>query len=163
MRAATIITTITTATALCLSLSVRADESSKLTTFTFSKEVQLPGLKLEPGRYRFELADPVESRRVIKVSNEDGSKQLGMLLTIPNTLRDPAKDAIVLFGEVPAGEPDAIKAWVYPGETIGYEFIYPHDQAAAIAKRYHTAVLSKSGNKIERVNETGEPVPEPAR
>jgi hypothetical protein len=138
----------------------RADESNKLTNFTFSKAVQLPGLRLEPGRYRFELADPVESRKVIRVSSEDGKKQIGMLLTIPTTLRDPAKDAVVMFGETPAGEADAIKAWVYPGETTGYEFIYPHNEAVTLAKRYHTSVLSKSGEKIERVNEKGEVIPQ---
>jgi len=146
--------------ALTLSAPARADESNKLTKFTFSKPIQLPGLTLPAGKYRFELADPVETRRVIKVMSEDGTKQLGMLLTIPNTLRDPAKDALVLFGESPASEPDAVKAWVYPGETIGYEFIYPHDQASTLAKRYHTSVLSKSGDKIERVNENGDAAPE---
>jgi hypothetical protein len=133
----------------------RADEANKLTNFTFSKPVQLPGVTLQPGRYRFELADPQESRRVIKVSNEDGTKQIAMLLTIQNQLRDPAKDPLVLFGETPASQPDAIKAWVYPGERIGYEFIYPHDEAVSLAKRYHTKVLSKSGDKVERVDEAG--------
>jgi len=132
-----------------------ADESNKLTNFTFSKAVQLPGITLQPGKYRFELADPQSDRRVIKVSNEDGSKQLAMLQTVPNTLRDPAKDSVVMFGEAPASEPEANKAWVYPGETIGYEFVYPHDQAVTLAKRYHTRVLSKSGDKVERVNEAG--------
>ncbi len=159
MRAVTAVAAIF-GTALWLNAPVRADEASKLTKFTFSKEVQLPGLTLPPGKYRFELADPVETRRVIKVSNEDGTKQLGMLLTIPNEMRDPAKDAIVLFGEAPAAQPDAVKAWVYPGERIGYEFVYPHDQATNIAKRYHTRVLSKSGEKIERVDEDGHSVPD---
>jgi hypothetical protein len=144
------------AAVLCLGPRARADESNKLTNFTFSKAVQLPGVRLEAGHYRFELADPVESRKVIKVSTDDGKKQIGMLLTIPITLRDPAKDAVIMFGETPAGEADAIKAWVYPGETIGYEFVYPHDQAVTLAKRYHTRVLSKHGDKIERVDENGE-------
>ena len=133
----------------------RADENTKLTYFTFSKPVQLPGKTLPAGKYRFELADPQESRRVIKVSNEDGSKQLAMLQTAQYTMRDPAKDAIVIFGESPASEPVAIKTWVYPGETIGFEFIYPHDQAVELARRYHTKVLSKSGDKLERVDEKG--------
>ena len=132
-----------------------ADETTKLTNFTFSKAVQLPGITLPAGRYRFELADPQDNRRIIRVSNEDGTKQLAMLQTIPNQLRDPAKDPIVLFGEVPAGQTDAIKAWVYPGERTGYEFVYSHDEAVALAKRYHTSVLSKSGDKVERVNEAG--------
>jgi len=138
-----------------MSIPAQADEASKLTNFTFSKAVQLPGVTLQPGKYRFELADPQESRRVIKVSNEDGSKQLAILQTIPVTLRRPAKDPIVLFGEVPASEPDAVKAWVYPGESTGYEFVYPHDEAIKLAKRYHARVLSKSGDKVERVDESG--------
>jgi hypothetical protein len=160
---AVILAALGTAVALSLTAPVRADESNKLTNFTFTKPVQLPGLRLEPGRYRFELADPVEGRRVIKVSTDDGQKQLGILLTIPNTLRDPAKDAVILFGESPASEPDAIKAWVYPGETIGYEFIYPHDEAGSLAKRYHTRVLSKKGEKLERVDETGDSIPDNAK
>ena len=145
--------------ALAVCGSVRADESNKLTYLTFTKATQLPGVTLPPGRYRFELADPVESRRVIKVANEDGTKQLGMLLTVPNELREPAKDALVLFAETSAEEPAAVKAYVYPGERTGYEFVYPHDQALGIAKRAHTSVLSKSGEKIERINEKGESAP----
>ncbi|MFL5553748.1 MAG: hypothetical protein ACJ770_13185 [Gemmatimonadaceae bacterium] len=162
MRNIIVMTAIAAAT-LSAYRPASADEANKLTYFTFSKPVQLPGVTLEPGKYRFELADPQESRRVIKVSNEDGTKQLGMLLSIPNQLRDPAKDAIVLFGEVPASEPDAVKAWVYPGERIGYEFIYPHDQAVTLAKKYHTSVLSNSGDKVERVDESGVSSPSDAR
>jgi hypothetical protein len=147
--------TVLVAMLLSVWTPARADESSKLTYFTFSKPVQLPGKTLPAGKYRFELADPQESRRVIRVSSEDGSKQLAMLQTVQYTLRDPAKDAIVMFGETPASEPIAVKTWVYPGETIGFEFIYPHDDAVKLAKRYHTKVLSKSGDKIERVDESG--------
>jgi hypothetical protein len=53
----------------------RADENNKLTYFTFSKPVQLPGKTLPAGKYRFELADPQESRRVIKGSDEGGTKR----------------------------------------------------------------------------------------
>ena len=154
MRTTFLMTAIAAVT-LSVLTPVRADETTKLTNFTFSKPVQLPGITLPAGKYRFELADPQETRRVIKVSNEDGTKQLAMLLTIPNELRDPAKDPMVMFGETPASEPLAVKAWVYPGERTGYEFIYPHDEAVALAKRYHTKVLSKSGDKIERVDEAG--------
>jgi hypothetical protein len=146
-------------TALCLHVPVGADETNKLTYLTFNKATQLPGVMLPAGRYRFELADTVESRRVIKVASEDGKRQLGLMLSIPNQLQEPAKDPVVLFAETPQGQPDAIKAWVYPGESIGYEFIYPHDEALAIAKRSHTSVLSKSGETIERINERGEKAP----
>jgi hypothetical protein len=155
MRMKMLMTAIAVGTLSMWTTTAAADEVSKLTNFTFSKAVQLPGVTLQPGKYRFELADPQSGRRVIKVSNEDGTKQLAMLQTIPNTLRDPAKDPVVMFDEAAASEAPAIKAWVYPGERIGYEFIYPHDEAVALAKRYHTSVLSNSGDKIERVNEAG--------
>jgi hypothetical protein len=141
----------------------RADENNKLTYFTFSKPFQLPGKTLPAGKYRFELADPQESRRVIKVSSEDGSKQIAMLQTVQYTMRDPAKDAIVMFGEAPASEPVAVQTFVYPGETIGFEFIYPHDEAVKLAKKYRTKVLSKQGDKLERVDESGASLPDDKR
>src|SRR5215471_18764959 len=75
-------------------LPTRADEANKLTILSFSAPVDLPGVSLPAGKYRFEIADPVESRKVIKVSNEDGSKQLAMLLTIPNQMTKTANDPV---------------------------------------------------------------------
>ncbi len=142
------------ALALVVAVPARADESNKLTYLTFSAPVDLPGISLPAGRYRFEIADPVDARRVIKVSSDDGRKMYGMLLTIPNTMLEPAKDPVVIFQEVPAGAPHPIKAWFYPGESIGYEFVYPHDQALKIAKANHESVLtSDKNNRVGRVNE----------
>src|SRR5215471_6970078 len=82
-----------------VAIPARADESDKLTYLTFSKQVQLPGKTLPAGRYRFQLADTQESRRVIKVQTDDGKKQLVMLLTVQNQLRDTPKDPLILFRE----------------------------------------------------------------
>lgn len=155
MRTKLLITAIAAAL-LSVWAPARADEFTKLTYFTFSQPVQLPGVTLPAGKYRFELADPVESRKVIRVSSEDGSKHFAMLQTMPNEMRDPAKDPVVTFGEAPAGQPLAVKVWTYPGERTGYEFIYPHDEAVKLAKQYHTKVLSKGkDDKVERVDESG--------
>ena len=67
-----------------------------------------------------------------------------------------------MFEERPAGSPQAMKAWFYPGNSTGEEFIYPKKQAVAIAKANHEPVLatdadtanSKSG-KVARVDENG--------
>jgi len=152
-----ILKTFITAAALtaCVAMPARADESDKLTILTFSKGVQLPGVDLPAGRYRFQLADTQESRRVIKVQSEDGKKQLAMLLTVPNQLRDIPKDSVVLFTEAAPGQPDAVKSFNYPGERTGYEFVYPKAQALVIAHRTHQPVLAKDGDKIYRVDENG--------
>jgi|SRR5437868_8649355 len=142
----------------CIATPARADETDKLTYLTFSKPVQLPGVDLPPGRYRFQLADTQESRRVVKVQSEDGKKQLAMLLTIPNQLRDIPKDPVVLFTETAQGQPDAVKSWNYPGERIGYEFIYKKAQAMVIAHRTHSPVLASDGDKVYHVDENGNEV-----
>ena len=152
----------TMAVAMCVAALARADESDKLTYLTFSKSVQLPGKTLPAGRYRFQLADTQESRRVIKVQSEDGKKQLAMLLTIPNQLRDIPKDPVVMFSETAQGQPDAVKSWNYPGERTGYEFIYPRAQAMIIAHQTHQPVLAKDGDKIYRIDENGKKVGEAA-
>ncbi len=155
-----VVTTLLASAALvaCVAAPSRADESDKLTILTFSKGVQLPGKDLPAGRYRFQLADTQESRRVIKVQSEDGKKQIAMLLTIPNQLRDIPKDPVVMFKETAQGQPDAVKSFNYPGERTGYEFIYPKAQAIVIAHRTHEPVLAKDGDKIYRVDENGNEV-----
>src|SRR6185295_14523271 len=155
-----LVKTLVAAAALtaCVAMPARADESDKLTILTFSKGVQLPGVDLPAGRYRFQLADTQESRRVIKVQSEDGKKQLAMLLTVPNQLRDIPKDPVVLFRETAVGQPEAVRSYNYPGERTGYELIYSHAEAMIIAHRAHTPVLAKHGDKIERVDENGNTV-----
>jgi hypothetical protein len=54
----------------------------------------------------------------------------------------PSDKPVVMFKEAVAGAPPAVQAWFYPGETFGYEFAYPHDQALKIAKATHQNVLS---------------------
>lgn len=133
--------------ALGLATAARADEWNKLTYLTFSGPVNLPGITLPAGTYRFELMDPDNSRRVIRVSDKDGTKNYGIFLSISDQKLKPSDNAVVMFKEMPAGSPQAIQAWFYPGETIGYEFVYPHDQAMKIAKATHQTVLSMKEGK----------------
>jgi hypothetical protein len=133
--------------AVGLSTAAHADEWNKLTYLTFSGPVNMPGITLPAGTYRFELMDPDTSRRVIRVSDKDGTKNYGIFLSIPDQKLEPSNNPVVMFREMPAGTPQAIQAWFYPGETTGYEFVYPHDQALKIAKATHQPVLSMGESK----------------
>jgi len=135
--------------AVGLAAPVHADDYTKLTLLTFSGPVDIPGKTLPAGTYRFALADPETGRRVVKVSDKDGTKTLGMFLSIPNQRMTPSDKPVVMFKEAVAGAPPAVQAWFYPGERFGYEFAYPHDQALKIAKASHQPVLAytdKSGS-----------------
>jgi hypothetical protein len=131
--------------AACLAPAAHADEWTKLTYFTFSAPVEMPGMVLPAGSYKFELADPDATRRVVRISEKEGGKIQGIFLSIPDRKLEPSDKPIVMFRETPAGAPEAVKAWFYPGETTGYEFVYPHDQALKIAKATHASVLTAKG------------------
>ena len=128
--------------AMSLAGTARADGWNKLTYLTFSGPVQMPGITLPAGTYRFELADPDSGRRVVRVSDKDGSKIYGTFLSISDQKLEPSAKPVVMFKETPAGAPQAVRAWFYPGETYGYEFAHPHDQALKIAKATHGSVLA---------------------
>ena len=58
-----------------------------------------PGITLPAGTYRFQLADPSSGRRVVKVSDKDGTKTYGMFLSIPNQRMTPTDKPVVMFKE----------------------------------------------------------------
>jgi hypothetical protein len=139
-----------------VAVGARADENDRLTYVTVSGPVQLPGITLAAGTYTFKLADLSGSRHVVHVfSKEDSPKLITTLMTIPNERLDPVKDTYIMFQERPAGMPQAMKAWFYPGRSIGEEFIYPKLQALEIARANNTTVLSSDGDTVGRVSSSG--------
>jgi hypothetical protein len=47
----------------------------------------------------------------------------------------------VTFTERPAGEPEALRAWFYPGRNWGEEFVYPKARAIVLAQSSNIPVL----------------------
>jgi hypothetical protein len=128
--------------AVLVAAVAHAQPSDKRTLFTFSRPITLPGVTLPAGKYVFRLADDQTSRKVIQVTSSDGTKPYAMLLTVSDERRDPPKDAEVSFMETAGRTPSAVRAWWYPGERTGYEFIYPRAQARQLAQSTGTSVLT---------------------
>lgn len=157
---------------LLIASGAHADEWNKKTYLTFSGPVQIPGATLPAGTYLFQLADPDNARHVVMVASKDGSHVYGMFITIPNDRLETPDENVVMFGEAPAGAPQAVQAWWYPGDRSGEEFVYPKNQATVIARANHREVLatesdvnangsdsermaSLRGSKVGRVDENG--------
>jgi hypothetical protein len=119
-----------------------AQTDDKRTTFTFSGPFALPGVTLPAGQYLFRLADPSSSRKVVQVLSADGKTPYGMFFSLPAERPESASTPEVQFMETAAGMPAAIKAWWYPGERSGYEFMYPKDQARRLAQGAGQPVLT---------------------
>jgi hypothetical protein len=119
-----------------------ADEWSQRTTFTFNVPIEIPGRVLPAGTYVFKLADSSSDRNIVQVFSQDEKNLYGTFLSIPDQRLRPAGKSIITFDERAAGSPEAVRAWFYPGDDLGHQFVYPKDRAASLAKANNTPVAS---------------------
>lgn len=126
--------------------TARADEYNKLTIFTFSGPVELPGVTLPAGTYEFKLMSSAADCNIVQVFNKDMTKLYATILTISDYRPEPSDKTIVRFSETTAGAPEAIKAWFYPGDTYGQEFVYTKTRARELAKATNGPVPSMPDN-----------------
>lgn len=126
-----------------------ADEWNQKTIFTFSSPVEVPGQVLLPGTYVFKLLDSQSDRNIVQVFNKNETHLYGTFLAIADERLRPTGKPIILFDERPAGSPDAVKAWFYPGLTYGHQFVYPKPRALALAKANNAPVPSMPAELAE--------------
>jgi len=121
LRIFSLILGLATFAAVC---GVRADQWDKTTKVTFGEAVQVPGTVLPPGSYVFKLADTNASRHVVEIFTKDRQHLVTRFIAIPGARLNAADTAIVTLEEEPAGTPEAVKRWFYPGDNKGLEFVY---------------------------------------
>lgn len=139
--------------------------------FTFSNEVALPGITLQPGQYEFKLSTSKSDRNIVEVYSKDTGKRVTTVLAVQVARSDaqpvPEKPEVRFF-EVPAGTPPAVRSWWYPGIRGGHELLYPRAQAQTLAKMNKEGVMTTDGDlesgKLARMSappEPARPTPEP--
>jgi hypothetical protein len=121
---------------------VHADEANKRTLFTFNAPVEIPGQVLIPGKYVFKLLNSTADRNVVQVFDKDERHLIGTFLTIPDYRMTAPSKPLITFEERPAGTPEAIKSWFYPGDNMGNEFVYPKARAVQLATQSNQDVPS---------------------
>src|SRR5580692_12979340 len=148
-----ILRTVTT-NVFCLALmgaaftpGAKADEFNRKTVMTFSGPVEIPGVHLKgwgvlpAGTYVFKILDSQSDRHIVQIFNADETKVIATILAIPNYRLKVTDKTVVTFWERPAGEPNALRAWFYPGRNWGEEFVYPKARAVELAKTTNTPIL----------------------
>jgi len=120
----------------------RADQWNERTVFTFSAPVEIPGQVLTPGTYVFKLVDSESNRDIVQVFSKNEKHLYGTFLAIPDYHLRPSGKTIITFEERAAGAPEAVKAWFYPGDNYGHEFVYPKAKAVALAQANNQPVAS---------------------
>jgi hypothetical protein len=129
-------------TVAMLSPALKASVWNQKTIFTFSDAVEIPGQTLPAGTYVFKLANSHSSRHIVQVFNKEEDHIFGTFLAIPHYQHRLSDKPIIKFDERAAGSPQAIKAWVFPGHNYGHEFVYPKNEALALAKANNATVPS---------------------
>jgi LPXTG-motif cell wall-anchored protein len=119
--------------------TARADGWDKKTVVTFSQSVELPGIVLPAGTYTFKLSGSAADRNVLQVFSADGTKLLATILAINNWRLKPTGQTVMKFNETQGDTPVALRAWFYPGDNFGQEFVYPKVRARELAQ--NTAVI----------------------
>ncbi len=166
--------------ALCLAVlcllvvsTARADDWNRKTVITFSGPVEVPGVgqhTLPAGTYVFKILDSQSDRHIVQIFNQDETQVLTTIIAIPNYRLKTTDKTTITFRERPAGQPEALRAWFYPGHSWGEEFVYEKSRALELAKETNEPVLATPVElatapvevlktaPIEAVAPTGEPV-----
>jgi hypothetical protein len=155
--------TLQAVSALCVAAAVgagfatsaKADEWNKKTTITFSGPVEIPGVHLvgwgilPAGTYVFKILDSQSDRHIVQIFNKDETIVYATILAIPNYRLKVTDKTVITFRERPAGQPEALRAWFYPGDNFGQEFVYGKAKAMELAKTSDTPVLFSQVETVE--------------
>jgi hypothetical protein len=131
--------------ALAVAPQVKADTFDKKTTSTFSEPVEVLGVDaqvLPAGTYVFKIFDSWSDRNIVQIFSADQTHVYTTILAIANYRLQAIDKTVLTFGERAAGQPEAIKAWFYPGQTWGQEFVYQKKRAIELAKIVKEPVLA---------------------
>jgi hypothetical protein len=144
----------TATTVFCMSLigtalapGAKADGWDKRTVVTFSGPVEIPGVHLKgwgvlpAGTYVFRVLDSQTDRHIVQIFSKDEKVCYATILSVPNYRIKATSKTVITFRERPAGEPEALRAWFYPGMNSGEEFVYPKAKAVVLAKEVNIPVL----------------------
>lgn len=126
---------------------LRADGWDRKSVITFTNPVEIPGVHLAgwgvlpAGTYVFRILDSQSDRHIVQIFNKDETTIYATVLAIPNYRLQATDKTVITFTERPAGQPEALRAWFYPGRNWGEEFVYPKAKAVELAKAANTPVL----------------------
>src|SRR4030081_2875314 len=115
--------------------TARSDEWNKKTIVTTNVPLEVPGKVLPPGTYVFKLLDSASNRNIVQIFDKDEKRLYATLVAVPDYRLQPSDKPLLQFEERAGNSPEAIKAWFYPGDQYGQQFVYPHKRAAELAKQ----------------------------
>lgn len=142
---------------------LQAADWDKKTTLKVNEPIEVPGAILQPGNYVLKLVESEANRHVVRFMNEREDQVISTVIAIPNSRLEPTGDTEFGWYETPADQPPAMRAWFYPGDTFGQEFVYDENRAsdlAAASKRNVMSVSDRDSEQLRAAAKPTDPAPE---
>jgi hypothetical protein len=153
------------------SSSARADEWNKKTLITISGPIEVSGTVLQPGKYvlrTLDVGNMGAAAHVVQIMNENEDHLITTVMAINNYRLEPTGKTVLQFYEMPAGQPQVLRAWFYPGDNFGQEFLFKKNRASEISQVAHATVPTEEENTTATTTQPSNdvtpppPAPEPA-
>lgn len=150
--------------AAAFSPSVQADDWNRKTVITFGQPVETPGIHMKgwavlpAGTYVFRVLDSQSDRHIVQILSRDETVVYATILSIPNYRIRATGKTVLTFRETAPGDPQVLRAWFYPGNNFGDEFVYPKAKALELAKVAKFPVLY---TPVEITPEVASPITSP--
>jgi LPXTG-motif cell wall-anchored protein len=132
-----------------------ADDSDHKTVITFGETVQIPGQALPAGTYVFKTMKNTGDGHVVQIFDKDEHKLFATLMAIP-VYRDISRyqpdEPAIRFEERLSTEPQAVKIWFRPGDSIGQEFTYSKNQSQLLAKNSPWVIPETATTEVAQSN-----------
>jgi hypothetical protein len=110
-----------------------ASPATPSTDFTLSTASHIPGATLQPGSYSIHVVNRLSDRVILKVDSANGTLHATFIGVPNNKIERPTASGPVKWANSPDGI-SYIKGWYFNGSPSVVEFVYPKDDAVALAK-----------------------------
>lgn len=100
----------------------------------------VPGVVLPPGSFTISVLDHLSDRYIVQVKDQSGDK-LATFLALPGKSASQSADGKVSWASGSKGVL-YLKGWNFRPAGVNLEFVYPKDDAVAIAQANNTAVAA---------------------
>jgi hypothetical protein len=129
---------------ICLGLTVHANAQSSQVKITVTLEtpLEVPGRDALPaGKYVIQR-EMTSGHPIVQIFTQDETKLLDTVIGIPANLEKPPENSMIAIYETESGNPPALKALFFRGDSVGVEFVYPADRATTLAKQSGQNVMA---------------------
>jgi hypothetical protein len=132
--------------ALAFATPLKADDWNLATTFSVNEPVEVPGGEILDAdtEYVIRLMDSPANRGIVQILDKDQVHLITTFFGIPKNREEATDRPVFEFMEVSEGAPVPMRAWFYPGHTVGYEFMYPKHELERISAHSEKPVETKT-------------------